>query len=259
MKANYHTHTTRCNHAEGSDEEMVLAAIDGGFSVLGFADHVPWPYQKPGHVSRIRMTMDDLPGYVASISALRERYADRIAIHTGVESEYYPRYADHLRRLHDSGLYLILGHHYYDSDEDNTWVGQPAAAEDDFRRYGDMVAKAIGTGLFTYVAHPDLFMKRRCGLPFTAGCREAAVCICQAAKEAGIPIEYNLIRYAENDTALGYPCADFWQIAKQYGNDVVLGVDVHAPYYLRDAAAWQRGVEEVAALGLNRLETVTLR
>ena len=259
MKANYHTHTTRCHHAEGTDEEMVLAAIDGGFSILGFADHVPWPYQKPGHVSRIRMAMDDLPGYIASINDLRACYAGQIDIYPGAESEYYPRYIDHLRRLHDSGLYLILGHHYYDSDEDNTWVGQPTATEDDFRRYGDMVAKAVGTGLFTYVAHPDLFMKRRCGLPFTAGCREAAACICQAAKEAGVPLEYNLIRYAENDAELGYPCADFWQIAAQYGNEVVLGVDAHAPHYLRDTAAWQRGAQDVDVLGLTRLESVPLR
>ena len=37
--ANYHTHTTRCQHARGTEEEYVLQAIDTGFEILGFADH----------------------------------------------------------------------------------------------------------------------------------------------------------------------------------------------------------------------------
>ena len=30
MKTNYHTHTARCMHATGTDEEYVLSAIKGG-------------------------------------------------------------------------------------------------------------------------------------------------------------------------------------------------------------------------------------
>ena len=44
MKTNYHTHTTRCHHATGSDEEFVLSAIKGGYQELGFSDHTPWKY-----------------------------------------------------------------------------------------------------------------------------------------------------------------------------------------------------------------------
>ena len=35
---NFHTHTARCNHAQGSDREMVLAAMEAGVQVLGFSD-----------------------------------------------------------------------------------------------------------------------------------------------------------------------------------------------------------------------------
>ncbi len=35
---NYHTHTKRCGHAKGTDEEYVIAAIEGGFDELGFSD-----------------------------------------------------------------------------------------------------------------------------------------------------------------------------------------------------------------------------
>ena len=45
MKVNLHTHTVRCGHAVGTDEEYVLAAIAAGFTKLGFSDHNPFPYE----------------------------------------------------------------------------------------------------------------------------------------------------------------------------------------------------------------------
>ena len=54
MRTNYHTHTTRCLHATGSDEEFVLSAIKGGYQELGFSDHTPWKYHTD-YVSDIRM------------------------------------------------------------------------------------------------------------------------------------------------------------------------------------------------------------
>ena len=35
-QTNFHTHTSRCHHAFGNDEEFVRAAIQNGFEVLGF-------------------------------------------------------------------------------------------------------------------------------------------------------------------------------------------------------------------------------
>lgn len=34
MRVNYHTHTYRCGHAKGTEEEYVKAAIEGGLEVL---------------------------------------------------------------------------------------------------------------------------------------------------------------------------------------------------------------------------------
>ena len=43
VTANYHGHTYRCGHAYGQDEEYVQAALEMGFEVMGFADHVILP------------------------------------------------------------------------------------------------------------------------------------------------------------------------------------------------------------------------
>lgn len=36
MIANYHTHTWRCRHADGTEREYVERAIEGGLKILGF-------------------------------------------------------------------------------------------------------------------------------------------------------------------------------------------------------------------------------
>ena len=76
MKTNYHTHTTRCMHATGDDEDYVLSAIKGGYRILGFSDHTPWKY-RTDYVADMRMLPEELPGYVESLKTLREKYHDR--------------------------------------------------------------------------------------------------------------------------------------------------------------------------------------
>ena len=44
MIANYHTHTWRCRHADGTEREYVERAIEGGLKILGFSDHSPYPF-----------------------------------------------------------------------------------------------------------------------------------------------------------------------------------------------------------------------
>ena len=58
---NLHTHTTRCFHAVGSDEEYVLAAIKNGIKILGFSDHCPMDQYT---VYKDRMKLDELDEFL---------------------------------------------------------------------------------------------------------------------------------------------------------------------------------------------------
>ena len=98
MKTNFHTHTIRCHHASGSDEEYVKAAIGAGYQVLGFADHSPWKFSTD-YVSHMRMTVGaEFQDYLKSIRGLREKYRDQIDIRLGLECEYFPPYMDWLKK-----------------------------------------------------------------------------------------------------------------------------------------------------------------
>ena len=89
MSFNLHTHTTRCNHASGTDEEYVLQAIQNGYDVIGFSDHAPYSVPQ-GHKSGFRIPCDKAQDYADSIRTLQERYKGVIDIKLGFELEYYP-------------------------------------------------------------------------------------------------------------------------------------------------------------------------
>ena len=86
LKANYHAHTWRCQHAYDTEREYIEAAISMGIEIFGFSDHVPCPYQD-GYVSNIRMTMKQAPEYVETIRRLEAEYRDQIKIYAGFEAE----------------------------------------------------------------------------------------------------------------------------------------------------------------------------
>ena len=259
-KCNYHTHTRRCMHAEGEDEAYVEAAIRGGFDVLGFSDHAPFPFVS-GYVSPIRMTMEELPGYLASCRSLKAKFAGQIHLHIGLEAEYFPRYDDHLRRLRDQGIeYLILGQHYADSEEFSPYVGSACVSDEEVLRYAEAVVRGIKSGLFAYVAHPDLMMRCRREDQFSRACAEAADMICQAAMEADLPLEYNLLGLALqiSGTGCGYPCNAFWEYILPRHPKVILGVDAHKPSLLESGYLWLRGVETIKELGFKRVKHLAL-
>lgn len=250
IKYNYHCHTQRCHHAFGSDEAFVQAAIGEGYRVLGFSDHIPFPY-KTGYQSHIRMSMEELPDYLASIAHLKEKYAGEITLHTGFEAEWFPEYGDYLRGLFDQGVeYMILGQHYPISEEFSRQTTVLGKKDDGALRYADAVAEALQTGLFSYLAHPDLFMKYRPDLPieeqFTPACERVTDTICQAALEAGVPLEFNLLGQLEG---VGYPSNAFWEYARKWNNPVIFGVDAHSPAELTYRKNIRRGFERVEALG----------
>jgi len=250
MKRNYHTHTLRCGHARGTDEELVLAAIAGGFDVLGFGDHGPWPFAS-GYVSTMRLPVENVGEYLGSVRQLKEKYAGQITLHAGFESEYFPRYHDHLLRLRDQGVqYFILGQHFHDSEEDTPYTCNLCHEDEGVLRYAEAAVKGIRTGLYSYIAHPDLFMAPRRG-DFNCACMEATDMICQAAREEGIPLEYNL--HGRYDTLRGfdrgYPSEAFWEYARKWNNTAIVGVDAHEPAELENDQLFQDSVDYLKGLG----------
>ena len=252
MIENCHTHTTRCRHASGTDEEYVLQAINDGLKVLGFSDHTPFIFPD-GYYTHIRMYPDELEDYVLSILSLKEKYSGQIDIKLGLEVEYYPdRMSDLLQLLAPFDLeYLILGQHWCGNEQGEDYNGNPTDDPARLTRYCDQTIEAMSTGLFSYLAHPDL-------LNFTSDpvfYREENIRLCESAKAYDIPLEINLQGIRAHHP---YPREDFWKIAGEIGCKVVLGSDAHKPIDLVDPVAEEKALDIVQKYQLNLLENIPL-
>lgn len=82
-KVNLHTHTTYCD-GKNTPEELVLAAIDKGFSVLGFSGHSYTAFDESYCMSKAGTAR-----YQAEIRTLAQRYRDQIQLLCGVEQDFF--------------------------------------------------------------------------------------------------------------------------------------------------------------------------
>ncbi len=223
MKYCYHTHTARCHHASGEDEEYVKAAISAGIRVLGISDHAPMPYPG-GYVSYYKMTPDELEEYCSSLLRLRDKYKNEIEILIGLETEYYPDlWEESLRLWQDYPIdYLILGQHFVNEEGTDASI-RPTSVKEKLTVYVNNVIAAMNTGLITYVAHPDL-------INYTGGDEEFYISemdrLINEAKRLDIPLEYNLLGMVEGRN---YPNDLFWREVARLGATVVVGCDAHSP------------------------------
>lgn len=246
LTCNFHTHTFRCQHAWGTEREYIEAAIKMGIKTLGFSDHIPCPYGN-GFVSRVKMRMEEAPEYVAAIRQLAKEYEKDIKIYVGFEAEYLPAYyerqMDMFRELKMD--YQILGQHYI-SDYENPYTGSPTDSEDLLKKYVDLVLEGVGTGSYSYVAHPDL-------TPFTG---DAAVYeremrrMLAALKKMDTPVEINMLGMTTNRN---YPNPTFWKMAGEMGNKAVIGLDAHHTDHFYNKESYQKCCALADACGVQIL------
>lgn len=255
MIANYHTHTWRCGHAEGTERDYAQQAEKAGLQILGFSDHTPYDFFDSEPRNRpMRMKPEELPGYAQGVRELAEEYKGRMEIRLGVEAEYYPRYFSRLLdMLRDNGVeYMILGQHFLENEIGASYSGRPTIEKRKLENYVSQTIEAMETGLFSYFAHPDLIRY----IGSRSVYEQEMGKLCFAALRTGTPLEINLLGIRENRH---YPNEMFWNIAAEIGNEVVLGSDAHKPWNVTDPESEEKARTMAKGLGLKLLDTVPLR
>ena len=102
------------------------------------------------------------------------------------------------------------------------------------------------TGLFTYLAHPDLIHYTGDDLVY----RHHVRTMCRAANDCGLPVELNFLGMREGRH---YPNIAFWEVAAEEGCRVVFGNDAHDAQAMKDTASFRKAMELVQRLGLERV------
>ena len=246
MIYNYHTHTHRCGHAVGCEEEYIIRAIQGGIQYMGFSDHIPLMCDD-GFESGHRVPMAEAEDYVKTLIALREKYSDKIDIKIGFEMEFYPdEFEKMLKSVEDLGAeYLILGQHWLENEHyGGQHVNHPTDSLEDLKKYVSLVVSAMKTGVITYVAHPDMIRFTGDVMQYRKEMKE----ICVASKELHIPLEINFLGISDGRN---YPNPLFWKLAGEVQVPVTFGFDAHDPMRAFDEKSLKIAEKMVETYGLN--------
>lgn len=229
---NYHTHTYRCQHATGDVSDYCRAALEKKMTVLGISDHTALPDNRwPG----IRMDAGDLPAYSQTIDDARESFRELIILKAAeceFADEYAAFYQDTLLGEYQFD-YLIGAAHFFPLHGE--WIGSYGGTDSvtSLRAYTDYFVESMESGLFAFMAHPDLFGNSY--LSWDKNTIAAAHDIFTAAAALQIPLEINGygLRKPKIDTPEGkrcmYPWLPFWELASDYDIRVIVNSDAHRP------------------------------
>lgn len=256
----FHSHTYRCGHAYGLDEDYVKEAIAQGFEYYGFSDHGMFNDLKKEDYGRDFSLFDD---YIKSINNLKKKYKSKIRIFLGFEFEYDKNHIEFYKWLKEKKNidYLICGQHFYIENNKAIYYFEKIDDISSIERYKNDLIEAMKTGLFSYIAHPDLFFNRisKVTPEIVKICEEIVL----ASIKYDVALEVNLggMRFgnllAQINGCLPYPNRFFFEIAKKYNAKIVIGIDAHSPNDL-SIAYEERNLrfarEFVDSLGLNLIE-----
>jgi len=256
MLFDYHMHTPLCGHATGHPRDYAAEAVRKGLGEIGFSEHNPMPEK----FDDWRMDLADFPQYLQMVEEARQAQP-QLPIRLGLECDFIPGRESWVRELAQKADfdYLIGAVHYItpDWDVDNPlkldrWKQQPV--EEVWTRYFKAIAQAAQSGLFDFLAHPDLVKKfghipKGDLLPYYRDALDAMAAsgMAMEVSTAGLRKEVGEI----------YPSAQFLKEAFRRKIPVLISSDSHAPGEV--GHEFQKAVQLVKETGYRELTAFAKR
>lgn len=247
--ADYHTHTPLCRHAEGWPVDLARAAVERGLGELGFADHNPMP--EP--FDDWRMLIEELPRYLDAVAEARAAFP-QLNIKLGLECDFLPGQEKWIERL--AGMaewdFLIGSVHYLPAgwEVDNPkYLSRHThrAAPEMWEQYWSTLAQCIRSGLFDFIAHPDL--PKKFGVSPEGDLRRYYEPAIEALADTGLAYEINTAGLRK-PCAEQYPAARFLELAHSAGVPLLINSDAHHPTEV--GADFDRALALARAAGYTR-------
>jgi histidinol-phosphatase (PHP family) len=224
MKIDLHNHTTRCNHAIGSEEEYIKSAILADTKVFGFSDHAPMDFDP-----KYRMKFSQMSEYETTIKELKQKYKDKIDIKLGYEVDFLEGFLD--KRVLEADVdYLIGSVHFLDKwgfDNPEFLSGYKDRDIDEiWEVYFQTISKMAKTKLFDIVGHIDLikvfkYYPKKDILDYATPALEEI-------KKSDMVLELNVAGYRKPCNE-AYPSKKILQKAYELDIPITFGSDAHDP------------------------------
>lgn len=255
----YHVHTNLCD-GKDSPEEVVISAIEKGFTALGFSGH-----------NTLRdeywcMSRENTEVYRKEVSRLKEKYRDKLEILCGIEQDYYSEPATgydyiigsvHCLKATDGSLIALddTAQILKDAIDKHFGGDSLALAKEYFQTVSD-VADKTGADI---VGHFDLILKFEDKTPMFDSSHpeyiKAAIAAIDKLSEKNVLFEVNTGAMARGYRKVPYPEAHLLRYIREKGCDVVITGDCHDCRYLGDG--FKEALALVKECGFTRVAHLT--
>lgn len=242
-----HCHTPLCKHAFGEPDEYAAVALSRGFRGITFTCHCPLP---DGFSASVRMAPEEFNDYISLIEATRQRFAGRLDVRLGLESDYYPGVEPWLETLHASApLSHVLGSiHYQISDYRALYYKGDTFAYQHV--YFDHLAQSAESGLFDTLAHPDLIKNESPREWNFQRIRPAIEEALDRIAATGVAMELNTSGMLKPVSEFN-PSPEMLHMMRERNIPVVIGADAHVPERVGDGYA--AALKLLASIGFDEV------
>ena len=241
---NYHTHCTFCDGSENA-EAYITAAIEKGFTALGFSSHAPVPFE-----TFWTMKKEDLASYISTVRDLQEQYKDRIEIYLGLEIDYIPgAMGPSSPVFRDLGLDYTLGSVHFIRNPKNGSYPTMDGPEEEFTElletcfdgnvpalishYYSLVRKMVREHTMDMISHIDLYkVHNRNNSRFDESAewhKQEVLSTLEEIAGKGIIIEINTGGWFRGKVDSVYPASWILKHILDLGIPVTVNTDAHSP------------------------------
>ncbi len=261
MLSTYHTHSLFCDGAM-MPEDYVIAAIEKGFSTLGFSSHAPVAFETDWTMRR-----ENLEKYIEIIQWLKEKYKNKIQLYLGLETDYYPGGPDY-RSLPDLDFTIGSVHFIYHKAT-NRYMALDGTV-DEFRETRDTVflgnAEKLVKAYYTLltemvqkrtpdiVGHLDILKKNNFGSRFFNESETWYRSLVEQAlievKAHDVIVEVNTGGISRGYTKEVYPSGWILKMMREMDIPIVLNSDAHHPDWID--AYYDKALQIIKSAGYAR-------
>jgi len=254
MMIDYHLHTARCGHAEGTMAEYLEVAVAHGLKEVGFADHFPLELLGYRSQNAVNMPPEELPDYVAEVKAWQKKAP--LSVKLGAEVDYLPgREEITAKAMAAYDFDYLIGSVHFLADWDFTHPAyikrfQEVNVDQVYEQYFGLIQRLAQSGLFQIVGHLDV-IKKFAYFPHS----DWSLLVeetCQILKAADICVEVNTSGWWAPVGEV-YPGLSFLRKCRELGIPVTLGSDAHRPQDV--GRGLQRALQLLHELGFREIAT----
>jgi histidinol-phosphatase (PHP family) len=228
MMIDYHVHTSLCNHATGTMEAYVQAAVAKGLRTICFLDHLT--FQEGGRHNA--MHPREVPMYIDAARRLARQYRDLIDVRVGLEVDFSPRHVDRAMDIVNTFDLDVVGSsiHFLDGHDvvsrRSAWARGELSVDAVYAGYLAALESMLDYDYFDVVCHLDLPKKYGAHPPPSAA--ENLARLLDKVREKNRVVEINSSGW-HCPVKEAFPSPALLDHCSRRGIPVVFGSDAHAP------------------------------